>query len=79
VFVVPHPPGPVLSRIGDSEPALGLLSGLFIHNHPSSACSRGCVFITNPRKCVMHREDGDRSLHFLWCESQDGPFYQNEI
>ena len=41
-FVVPHPPGPVLSRIGDSEPALGRLSGLFIHNHPLS---------------VMHRED----------------------
>ena len=33
---------PVLSRIGDSEPALGRLSGLFIHNHPLS---------------VMHRED----------------------
>ena len=48
VFVVPHPPGPVLSRIGDSEPALGLLSGLFIRNHPSSACSRGCLFITIP-------------------------------
>ena len=31
---MPHPLGPVLSRIGDSEPALGQLSGLFIHNHP---------------------------------------------
>jgi hypothetical protein len=46
----PHPPGPILSRIGDSEQALGLLSGLFIHNHPSSACSRGCLFITIPAR-----------------------------
>ncbi len=43
MFVVPHPPGPVLSRIGDSEPAPGRpCGGLLIHNHPLS---------------VMHRED----------------------
>ena len=42
-FVVPHPPGPVLSIIGDSEPALGRLSGLFTYNHPF--------------KCDAYRED----------------------
>ena len=58
---MPYPPGPVLSRIGDSEPALGRLSGLFTFKTIPSRCeliSRN--FDERDRACAPARETRTR-------------------